>query len=697
MLISPKMAQREGWLNDLTTDSTQPFQDATAQEADGHRAPLEQTHDMANNMAGGNGGGVLELDEGIDGTEMLETQPDAAEATADEQLTSDEAAHREYSLRYQSGGLKRSFPSTWIDHDASGDYDPDAEARRLRAPKKRPRPLHREQLDWYGDTLNRADSAIGFKPIVAPRPPVRLVFTDPTAQRRLSEICTSAKVKSAAARDDFVEGYRLRKHKQAAGEQLTELGEEQSSAPSLPNDLTGHPCARGCKPCLRMGVECSLLLDEHYWPCEGCRGDESEVCELVVPPAKKLACLRCQRLRHGKHTWLRCSFLYDGDHGDKCESCAQDGEKDCIAQPDPSSFPPRIRIGLDGQSWIHDVPHVPKSTRDNSCKQCQAAKRMCSFSNGDSGDTCTACDMEGGTCEPLIAFRPKTPSALRSRRARQKKTEQQTQEEELDFRDGSGYETDQSEDFFDLSRQARSKSAPGEHGAQPYVMSGALPTSPAPATPLAQHATDQSSRGKVKRMQTKFCHPMRFNWEPTANDEAQCHFCSSVHFPILGLEEREIEVIEWDSGEGLEEISGGHAGDGIESTRVCLECTTARLEIVLCERHQLRPILGLNAAALDLETALANLMDEDHNVSGTKWCAICCNLATHECVTGCGLQLCKHCATALTYEYSWNLQEMLVHISQEASDERPLGLRADYELLKDDRLLVRYVQFANSQ
>lgn len=603
---------------------------------------------------------------------------------------------RGYPLRYLSGELKRTFPSTWIDHDVSGDYDPNEEARNLRVRKKRPRPLHREQLDWYDDIPERVDSPIGVPQIVLPMPPIRLTFADPNSRARFSEICASAEVKRPSACDSLTGGYRLRKQKQNAQEQLIESSDGQSCAPSLSDNLTGHPCARGCKPCLRMGIECSLLLDEHFWPCEGCRGEEGETCELIVPPVRKLACLRCQRLRN-KHTWLRCSFLYDGEHQGPCEHCLRDGQQDCIAEPDPSSIPVRIRIGFDGRLYKHEARRLQKTTRDNTCRQCQEAKRMCSFSNGGTGDTCTACDMTGVPCKPLIAVRAKHQHATQPRSARQKKVsdflpseERPRSVEKPSSRGKAIGDSLGASDASDADQEFEGGGPPS------YTMSGALPMTPKQIETQAA-GISQSSRGKVKRVQTKFSHPMRFNWEPSSTNELQCHFCSSVGFPILGLEERKVEVIDWESGEGFEEISGGHAGDGVESTRVCLECTTARLEVIMCDRHQFRPIIGLNAAALDLQAALIRLLDGDAVVGREKWCAICCNLATYECVTGCRLQLCGQCATELTYEYHWDLQEMLLRISARVSDERPLGLRADCELLKSDGLLVRYVQFASEQ
>ena len=47
--------------------------------------------------------------------------------------------------------------------------------------------------------------------------------------------------------------------------------------------------------------------------------------------------------------------------------------------------------------------------------------------------------------------------------------------------------------------------------------------------------------------------------------------------------------------------------------------------------------------------------------------------------------------------YDGDLQNMLTLIKDETSKERVFGLRADWELLKQDGLLMRYVLWSNGQ
>ena len=80
-----------------------------------------------------------------------------------------------------------------------------------------------------------------------------------------------------------------------------------------------------------------------------------------------------------------------------------------------------------------------------------------------------------------------------------------------------------------------------------------------------------------------------------------------------------------------------------------------------------------------------------------RWCSVCLNLASYECTAvsevcrGCGLMLCEHCTVTLSAVHNGDLQKMLEMVKDQPLGEGVLGLRADYELLKQDGLLMRYV------
>jgi len=204
---------------------------------------------------------------------------------------------------------------------------------------------------------------------------------------------------------------------------------------------------------------------------------------------------------------------------------------------------------------------------------------------------------------------------------------------------------------------------------------------------------DLIASGTPKTVRTKLCHPVRFDYrDPTRDGSNPCHFCTWASYSVLGLPERTVEVIEWDDGRGWEEMRGGHRAEGSDATQVCPNCTMVRMKIMVCDQHALRRISGVDDKKEDLNEAMNRLVDE--NDASDMWCSVCCNLATQECCLeqqvedgeGCGLALCDECASDLrTCEGS--LEPMLQQL-KEGSRE----LRADYELLKQDGLLMDFLR-----
>ena len=165
---------------------------------------------------------------------------------------------------------------------------------------------------------------------------------------------------------------------------------------------------------------------------------------------------------------------------------------------------------------------------------------------------------------------------------------------------------------------------------------------------------------------------------------------------------KEVEVIDWTDGRGLEEISGGHKGDGLENSRMCTFCTISRMSIAMCPEHEMCPIAKLQKNAMDKNDALSELLSGEAKKS-RQWCAICPSPAQYQCRTrcdnesnGCPLMLCESCMVVLTGVHDGDLQKMLPEMKDEVTDEKMLGLRADYELLKEDGLLMRYVLWSSS-
>jgi hypothetical protein len=108
------------------------------------------------------------------------------------------------------------------------------------------------------------------------------------------------------------------------------------------------------------------------------------------------------------------------------------------------------------------------------------------------------------------------------------------------------------------------------------------PHSQTTGQPMAMDLWKEFRGGNTREITTKFCHPIKVNHIDKINGKEPCHFCDEPAYPILGLETKEVEVIDWKDGRGLEEVSGGHRGEDVENTRVCASCTLKRLPIILC-------------------------------------------------------------------------------------------------------------------
>jgi hypothetical protein len=120
------------------------------------------------------------------------------------------------------------------------------------------------------------------------------------------------------------------------------------------------------------------------------------------------------------------------------------------------------------------------------------------------------------------------------------------------------------------------------------------------------------------------------------------------------------------------------------------------MQIMVCDDHALRRITV--GAELDHEAAFERLFDPEL-AKGDRWCSVCSNLATWECCVeqevqpgeGCGLALCEPCSIDLE-KCGGSLDTVLQALEDRPSEARPTGLRADYELLKEDGLLMRYLK-----
>jgi hypothetical protein len=376
--------------------------------------------------------------------------------------------------------------------------------------------------------------------------------------------------------------------------------------------------------------------------------------------------------------------------------------------------------------------------------------------HGDEG-LCTQCDMAGEACEPLGSRVPQHRAKQSPRDSVQEVSEEWDVEQDqaeiasTDFApdpifaqilaaapelpaDSLDSEQGDAKIFVpttpvngtapratDLSSYPRSDSPDFEQGDAKIYEVDSGPTTPVNHHVSARTTESSPSRsdsplpasGTPKIVRTKLCHPVQFDYvDPTLDGSDPCHFCNRAACSVIGLPERTIEVIEWDDGSGWEEVSGGHRDEDTEPTQVCPKCTLARMRIMVCDGHALRRIEGVDDDdddddEQDLMKATTRLVEwesEERRAVDKEpmetWCSVCCNLAAWECCLGqeiergegCGLALCELCVVDLG-RCGGSLEKMLQRLKDELTTARPLGLRADSGLLKQDGLLMGYLRF----
>ncbi|KAF2229143.1 hypothetical protein EV356DRAFT_21139 [Viridothelium virens] len=466
-------------------------------------------------------------------------------------------------------------------------------------------------------------------------------------------------------------------------------------ASPIKEDLTGHPAARGCVACYKLGDTCSLLKEPRQYPCELCKADDL-VCDLITPPKWKRSCEACRKKK------VKCSYYlnpYDEDeHRVPCVTCSEAGYH-CVAGPrvdDPTDPPLRIDLDYD---WSAKRPE--KTRRFVACTFCRSNKKRCSLFRCRDDLPCKACKDAGLEC---------TFEALET--SKQSGTQQSSV-------------AGASSSFHLSNTEALRPGAPIPHWS--LIPDESSPPSPAinshSSSSTFQADADPTTDDGTFQINTAFAHPLTFNHLTTP--QLPCHFCgpASTRFAILGYGMRSVTVVEWVPGKGYDEIGGGHRGEGKESTRMCLKCTMARVRICACGEHEIKSLKGILADPLEAMEALTE--GDGQDADKYQWCNVCPNVALYECVTsqernefgelihpkareqlGCGLLLCDACAMAVVAKEG-NLQAMLmegpkadgeeetegdVEMEDRAESGRyPLGWRADAEFLRADGLMMEAV------
>lgn len=572
-----------------------------------------------------------------------------------------------YQFRLGPRDPDKPQPSCRIDLDESGDYDPSARRRkqllppvskRERAPpqtseseeplQKKPRPLSWQNGRFNGLSLpvtltlvsERGRALLESMGDGANHWPLDDQSSSSGSHDSISwSDSTASSFSSLSACDE--EPYMLRRRERANGDRHSVQEDDDFD---LSRVTLGHPAARGCIPCLKLRLPCTLLQEGAKYPCQNCVEDDCD-CELVLPPHKKRSCEGCRRRR------LRCSYIEPGsDHDRACRTCSNIGVH-CIAGPASG----RMRIGpsLD-QLNPGLASDVMKSRPFVSCTQCRQAKKKCSLRNYHMAGPCSRCEADETTC----TFEPLPRPSLQTK-CLQLEAEKSAAE--------------------DLSTEEQPDPASTSH------------SDPGP-DPIA---VEQQSPTDLKAITTRLPQPVLFNQEPPES----CSWCVDPLHGLLGL--GIVHPLVHDTPSGYIELSGGHIAEGYLPSRMCVTCTLDRFRIVGCEGHEMHKLdEDAETNRLHAEDALESFVAGQ---ADWEWCCICPRPAVYGCgrptegfddeeaVIGCGLRLCEKCAETITSECEGDLETLVAMKMSEAEgrEDHESIVRADADLLTRNGELLR--------
>jgi len=554
-----------------------------------------------------------------------------------------------YSLR---AGRDKPIPTTWVDKDDSGNYDPDQEAAYLRSinksrrRKKKPRPKQRVEKLIVGFKVQRIGD-------------LRSITDDTDNWPEHWSDATSGD-----------EGYvKILKP-------LTEIPEVHRQTP-IPDpagkvsDLTGHPAAAGCVSCRSYLQSCSIVRTG-VWPCEECVSDGiRDSCQLITEPKFKRPCQRCE------FEGIVCDFQTDPKQRGPCAQCVAGGnEHSCIAGPMPGRE--RVRLTMDSLCGS-DRKHV-------TCTSCRQQKRHCSLKKKEDAPPCTACKRANIGCTFFDVPLPRPKSIERKINGGGASLTGKTQTTLPPHNLFSEADWELSDDDDDGPPQRAS-------------------------TPSFEMADAAGNVGKTKNIWTSFCHPITFNSE---NDCSFCEF--PLFGFVGHFEKRVAVIDWYNGlgyselgGGFIEDERPTCMCNACVSVRLQIMWCEGHQVGPLNDKG---PEQNHDEATM----ALMDLKGKEAAEELKRWCSFCYSLATYQCCTlnesvsipegfesapvllGCGLRLCDACEIKFRELFGGNVHEMALAFDQEpkprGNDDdtaQDILIRADVGFLRSDGLLIRNV------
>ncbi|PGH14764.1 hypothetical protein AJ80_05808 [Polytolypa hystricis UAMH7299] len=650
-------------------------------------------------------------------------------------ITKQEASPK-YLERYLRYDLRcrppQDGPTTWVDDDGSGDFDPAEERRRERhrqaakrkaevdspgaedSPRKKAKmesdPRISEPIDTQSTCMSEATGsslAIVHKVETEKLPSSSVAMVD------------HDNVPSHSPSDISAESSRTPELDSCNGSSV----ESEEGARSLSIPTPEDPSSHGCQPC--WDSVCSLIDAPNLYPCQRCLENNSPR-ELIIPPKRKRSCESCNTLD------LVCSYLDSDEHSIPCRQC-RDTSRQCIAEPALQKGKSRaVQHGGDhlDASTVGDLSNQNATRNDDY----DTLFGLPSISPGDemsNQHTFSWDDIPFN--QPLEPVLPATGQNDPGMNVSQP-VPSSNLPAYLSWLDPDYIETSPQ----DILQEVLAMQPPQPSTSSTAIVSELSQTSSTNNNPLSSKVTTEkanysdvipnitgikrkkhrSRKAFHKKIRTSFAHPIDFTYTPTidCHRSKPCHFCHDFTYGLLGLGEVEVEVIDHRNGNGYTEVEGGHVSRGVEPTRMCKACGVTRVRIGNCEGHVMRRLEGWDETTFNTDMAFETLLpiaELGHCVQMNAWCSICTSPAFHTCTTvnkedwddddfrsilgiplpnrdntlGCGLLLCTKCNTLLNGKCNGDLTKTIEEVKSRGAGD----LRADAEfLIPDNELYATY-------
>jgi hypothetical protein len=463
----------------------------------------------------------------------------------------------------------------------------------------------------------------------------------------------------------------------------------------LVDDLTGHPAARGCENCRIYEDLCSMTTGS-TWPCRRCANDQIDCVPIMTPKAKG-KCNRCaETCAEDEENY--CSFEMAGIKPHAiCLQCVEEDYVDCVPGVPEDYKTPRMDL---------DEIMYGKNRKFATCTNCRATGKKCSVKTKAKKGPCNQCKRLKIGCtfyETPPKLETLKSKKLNHRNIAEEKGESSrngaTTREVIELLDSPIFTAEDLADLDDTLYLSDNES--DSHDSNPEI----------------ELEDAQGHKGVTARIDTSFAHPVRFNVLPT--ETSLCNFCEVPVFGFVGYFEKSVYVIRWYNGLGYSELQSGHREE-YDETIMCQECTSHRLQTIICENHDIRAMEERDKLPeFDVAAELLMLAEPGSATMWAqlkRWCSMCFTPASFKCyqpqpsicsgedgnekwIEGCGLALCNECEARRRSEFNGNCHDMIAVLdtmpkAKPSDDDTGAKgvVRADVGFLKPDGFLMRTVE-----